>query len=462
MPRKFVTLDVEEISNVTHPANKRKYLVIKAARDERVERATWTAAFINMLPDSSFAYISPGGEKDAEGKTTPRALRHLPYRGVDGETPDASHVRNALARLPLTGIPANAKASARRKLLAAAKELEIEVMEKNDHAMPMTTEQQMHHRAWYELWDAFTSSMYQFMEAMREDPATYAPRMVQSIEQFLDHARDMLEIVGMVEKAQPLLAVCEDVCKAGRVMSAERMRRLTEAITALQAILDESMPMEKRKGVPMADKTDKDVETPQQRLVALEAEQATLKADNATLKNENITLKGALAKATMTPEEQETEYLKGLPDVIRQQREADKLEKADLRKKLQEAEDRNTKQDYIAKAAKYKALPINPDDDWEVFKAIGGLPEKHRDRIEQLFRSAEELCAKAKVFEAVGTGGGVDTGGSTAYAQLEALATELQKGTALTKEQAIAKASSVRPDLVKQHRDERKETRDGR
>ena len=38
MPRKFVTLDVEEISNVTHPANKRKYLVIKAARGEKNER----------------------------------------------------------------------------------------------------------------------------------------------------------------------------------------------------------------------------------------------------------------------------------------------------------------------------------------------------------------------------------------------------------------------------------------
>ena len=45
----------------------------------------------NDLPDSAFAYIEPGGTKDASGKTTPRSLRHFPVH-------DAAHVRNALAR----------------------------------------------------------------------------------------------------------------------------------------------------------------------------------------------------------------------------------------------------------------------------------------------------------------------------------------------------------------------------
>ena len=38
-------------------------------------KATWTTAFVNDLPDSSFLYIEPGGEKDEEGKTKPRSLR---------------------------------------------------------------------------------------------------------------------------------------------------------------------------------------------------------------------------------------------------------------------------------------------------------------------------------------------------------------------------------------------------
>lgn len=61
--------------------------------------ATWTTKFINNLPDSSFAYIVPGGIKDKSGKTIPRSNRHLPYKDENGK-PDAAHVRNALSRLP--------------------------------------------------------------------------------------------------------------------------------------------------------------------------------------------------------------------------------------------------------------------------------------------------------------------------------------------------------------------------
>src|SRR5215831_1830282 len=56
-------------------------------------RAEMTAAGINDLPDSDFAYIEPGGSKDASGKTVPRSLRHFPIH-------DVAHVRNALARAP--------------------------------------------------------------------------------------------------------------------------------------------------------------------------------------------------------------------------------------------------------------------------------------------------------------------------------------------------------------------------
>lgn len=52
-----------------------------------------SAASINDLPDSAFAYIESGGSKDADGKTVPRSLRHFPIH-------DEAHVRNALARAP--------------------------------------------------------------------------------------------------------------------------------------------------------------------------------------------------------------------------------------------------------------------------------------------------------------------------------------------------------------------------
>lgn len=55
--------------------------------------AEMSAASINDLPDSAFAYIEPGGKKDSDGKTVPRSKRHFPVH-------DPAHTRNALARAP--------------------------------------------------------------------------------------------------------------------------------------------------------------------------------------------------------------------------------------------------------------------------------------------------------------------------------------------------------------------------
>jgi len=61
------------------------------------EKAEWSAASVNDLPDSAFLYVE-SGEKDDEGKTTPRSKRHLPYKNASGEV-DLPHLRNAISRL---------------------------------------------------------------------------------------------------------------------------------------------------------------------------------------------------------------------------------------------------------------------------------------------------------------------------------------------------------------------------
>jgi HK97 family phage prohead protease len=78
--------------------------------------AEMSAAQINDLPDSAFAYIEPGGSKDEQGKTVPRSKRHFPIH-------DAAHVRNALARAPQS--PFGDKAMP--KIRAAAKKFGIEM-----------------------------------------------------------------------------------------------------------------------------------------------------------------------------------------------------------------------------------------------------------------------------------------------------------------------------------------------
>jgi len=78
--------------------------------------ATWSTKQINDFPDSSFAYVEPGGTKDADGKTEPRSLRHLPYKDADGNV-DLPHVRNALARLDQVQNLPDAKKAEIQKML---------------------------------------------------------------------------------------------------------------------------------------------------------------------------------------------------------------------------------------------------------------------------------------------------------------------------------------------------------
>jgi HK97 family phage prohead protease len=66
------------------------------------ERATWSTAYVNDLPDSAFACIDAGGEKDGEGKTAPRSLRHYPHHDAEGKV-DPAHLANARARVNQAG-----------------------------------------------------------------------------------------------------------------------------------------------------------------------------------------------------------------------------------------------------------------------------------------------------------------------------------------------------------------------
>lgn len=63
------------------------------------EDSVWKAAYVNELPDSAFLYIEAGGKKDGDEKTTPRSLRHFPYRDDSGKV-DVLHLRSAISEAP--------------------------------------------------------------------------------------------------------------------------------------------------------------------------------------------------------------------------------------------------------------------------------------------------------------------------------------------------------------------------
>jgi len=94
------------------------------------EMAEWTTKYVNDLPDSAFLYIAPGGKKDEEGKTVPRTLRYFPYRDHTGKI-DLPHLRNAIARIPQSNLPAAVKARLQakaRSLLEKQKAASVETL----------------------------------------------------------------------------------------------------------------------------------------------------------------------------------------------------------------------------------------------------------------------------------------------------------------------------------------------
>ena len=99
---------------IAHAAANRAGESEEVMGDLALQEAEMTAKSINDLPDSAFAYIEPSGDKDEDGKTIPRSLRHFPIH-------DEAHVRNALARMSQS--PHGEKA--RAKILAAAKRMGI-------------------------------------------------------------------------------------------------------------------------------------------------------------------------------------------------------------------------------------------------------------------------------------------------------------------------------------------------
>lgn len=100
----FRTIGITDGINAVIGILKKEDLKEKTDDPEVQEKAFWSTAYVNDLPDSAFLYIEPGGEKDNDGRTKPRSLRHWPVMDASGKL-DVDHVRNAIARIPQSKIP---------------------------------------------------------------------------------------------------------------------------------------------------------------------------------------------------------------------------------------------------------------------------------------------------------------------------------------------------------------------
>lgn len=103
---------------------------------EGVPIAPCNTAYVNDLPDTAFAWVEEGGSLDKDGKTTPRSLRHLPYKGKDGIA-ISELVTYALEKLnSVANMSPEIRASVREKLENIQMELEKPVGEPYTMASP--------------------------------------------------------------------------------------------------------------------------------------------------------------------------------------------------------------------------------------------------------------------------------------------------------------------------------------
>lgn len=185
------------------------------AQAQAAEKAAWSTAYVNDLPDSAFLYIAPGGTKDEADKTVPRESRYFPVRDASGAV-DPAHVRDALSRIPQADVPQEAKDAA----TAAAQDLLSEVSEAEKTMTPEVASKELGIEMSPTQKAAFNSMVSQMsgaglMPADREVQKMLGQAMVCSLT-----GHEMRE-------------------KVGRKMATHRLKMFQQACAILTALLSE-------------------------------------------------------------------------------------------------------------------------------------------------------------------------------------------------------------------------------
>lgn len=432
-----------------------------------VDKATWDAAYLDSLPDSSFAAIV--GDK-----------RSLPYKDKDGKV-DLPHLRNALARLDQTDLPDAAKASARRKLEAAAKENGVgdaaekrsgdrfwdsfiakiqdgnskladaitqvvtgrlkkaldEEIAKDDGAMTFADAQMLQGKG--ELLEDFyddLSALCQVICSILDGTGSDKAALVQQA--ITDYCADMQEDVtewlaagGDTDEDLGKRAVL--VAKVGRKIAGDRMKRLKAMYADLGKLIGEAegngndgTQDDKAQAGPTGSNTSKG---------------ATTMADAESTKTQQVTV--AVVAPSPTDDVQ-----KRIDEAVAKAA----AENADLKKRLDDEVQIRKRGEYIAKVALFKSLPLQADDDYKVFQEMEEKcsPEVAK-RLTEILKAADEGMRTAGLFKAHGSDQSGE--GNTADTQIRALAAARvsKSAGAETFAQAYAAVLNEQPELYKQH-----------
>lgn len=386
---------VTELSATRWPANKKRKLL---------QKAQWSAAYVNDLPDASFLHIEPGGKKDDEGKTTPRSLRHFPVKDMAGDV-DPSHLRNALSRISQSTLPAAVRDSVRAK----ARQLLQQINKTED-------------RMWID-----EASLDEFAEKAAMTKAQ----------------KDALQAALVALKGVNMEGVQE-----GEVMYLRQ-------------------GLAKMLGFGMAEKSIADVEEKLEAAQKSAAESqegltAVIKSALGKLQSDTPAINDAVSElAKAVGETPVFKRLEQLPDDVRAEWAAlqksaaeDRAKLEELRKSLADKEAAAERDGFIAKARELGDLPLSAE-------ALGGLMQvvaKGGDEaavasFDQLVKSMAEIAKGSPLFSEQGGSGHMPADKSGAFGKIDALAHALVRKSdrPMTIEQARVEVMEQHPELFDQY-----------
>jgi hypothetical protein len=367
------------------------------------------------MSDSEFAYISPDGTK------------HLPIN-------DAAHVRDALARLDQTDISSEAKATARRKIEAAAQRFGVKVSKRTFTREDFCNEYDL-------LLSEFADRVIQMPDGdfIKREIADLSGALSEMIDVFPFAKSEITENDEIFEKYEKTVDVLEQLDKLilGGEISVEDVAELLE-------------------GFQMADKNDKTetVETLKAKLAETETALTKAKKD-AEDKQKELDDEKKKKKDDNDDDDMKKKAVdiwKGVNPEIKAQFEAMQKSTADAEK--------------IAKAAEENAATVRLEKrvNEDISKLHGTVVEKTAllraiekvapaDQFEKLFtvlKSADAVITKSLLLDEKGSKKA--SSGSSALEKLNAKAKEIMvaKG-AKTDAEAFKKAVQQNPELYKEY-----------
>lgn len=309
---------------------------------------------------------------------------------------------------------------------------------------------------WWRLQDALRTSIRSIMDSEAQNKGELIQRsLIQYMGSLMDLLPDLegkMDEVAMQKTKDTLSEMdgfAEEVAKAGKMISDANMKRLEQAMSAIDDILTAAKVEKKgEKGtMPTMEEILKGLSEEQRSAI-----QEALNKQEQEVADLKKRAEEAEAKLKKGNDPEPEDVWKGVnPEVRKRFEEMEKRAKEaeDVAKREQDA---RVKKDFIAKASGYRGLPIKPEEFGLVLKEIADKSPEQFAKLEEVLKAADEAIATGELFKEVGKGGG-GGGGSDTWSKIEKAAEEIMKSDSkLTKEQAITKVAEKHPELVDAYR----------